>query len=147
MKITKIYSERLPSSLHKVGGVISEIINYIDLNYGPVNEGSLFELKVVLSEIVLNAVKHGNKENENKMVKIDVFIIENTYISFVVEDEGNGYDLKYLSKNKSVISDEDDLFNIMESGRGILLVNSLCEKVKVNARGNRISVIKKIEHV
>jgi serine/threonine-protein kinase RsbW len=111
------------------------------------SEGSLFELKVVLSEIVLNAVKHGNKENENKLVKIAVFLVDNRFISFVVEDEGCGYDLEFVSKARQSILDEDNYLNIMESGRGIHLVNNLCDKVKVNSKGNRISVLKKIEHM
>ncbi|NTV88996.1 MAG: ATP-binding protein, partial [Clostridiales bacterium] len=134
MKITKIYCVRLPSNIQRVGEAVNEIIDHIDCNHGPLNEGSLFELKVVLSEIVLNAVKHGNKENENKIVKIAVYIVDDSFISFVVEDEGTGYDLNCLPDPQNIIEGEEDLYDIMESGRGILLVNSLCDKVKVNAR-------------
>jgi len=32
-----------------------------------------------------------------------------------------------------------------ESGRGIMIVKSLCDKVKVNRKGNKIIILKSIE--
>jgi len=146
LRITRICYLRLPSNIHLATEGINDIINYIDEEYGPLNDTSLFELKVVLNEIILNAVRHGNKEDEEKLVKIAVFIIDETFVGIVVEDEGNGYDVKELPRENNFFG-ADDISEIDEHGRGILIVNSLCEKVKVNQKGNRISVLKKIEYV
>ena len=71
-------------------------------------------------------------------------ITANGYCYFVIEDEGDGF-TKYDNQSCCTgIVDIDDLYNLKESGRGILIVNSLCDKVKFNKRGNKVVILKKV---
>ena len=143
-KIIKTYDDSIASSINSVGNAVSDIISNIKANCRPLEECTLFELAVVLNELLLNAVKHGNKEDENKKVKISAGVTENGFACLIVEDEGCGYDHDCLCKSKANHGGEDDICSVMESGRGILIVKNLCDQVKVNDKGNKIVVLKKL---
>jgi serine/threonine-protein kinase RsbW len=38
----------------------------------------------------------------------------------------------------------NDICNLEETGRGMIIVERLCDKVEVNRKGNRITVVKKL---
>lgn len=140
----KTYNRIFSSSINNVGFAVKEILGKLEDSCGPLMDCTLFELTVVLNEIVLNAIKHGNKEDESKNVKITTGITENGFVCFIVEDEGCGYDYdNACSENISNI-DANDICNAMESGRGIFIVKNLCDCVKVNSKGNKIVVLKKL---
>jgi len=84
-----------------------------------------------LTEAVLNSIKHGNKDDQNKEVLIRV----NCYgkeINVQVEDEGDGFDF-------SKIEDPTKKPNIKnESGRGIFIIKNLSNKLEYNEKGNCI---------
>ena len=61
-----------------------------------------FELKVILNELILNAIKHGNKNEFSKKVKISVSISKSGYVFFLIEDEGEGYDYKCKLMNNVI---------------------------------------------
>jgi len=145
-KIIKTYYSSIISSINSVGIVVSDVIGNIQASFGPLEECSQFELTVVLNELVLNAIKHGNKEDESKRVKIKAGVTDNGFACLIVEDEGYGYDFDCLCKSKADCAVEEDIFSVMESGRGILIVKSLCDQVKVNDKGNKIVVLKKLKH-
>jgi serine/threonine-protein kinase RsbW len=147
LKITRLYCEKLPSSFSEIGPIVRDVLNDIQKHLGPLKEHSLFELRVILSEIVMNAVKHGNMEEGCKYIKVGVYGIDNGFVSLVVEDEGEGYDYEMQLSRCTCPEDCDRLDMLEESGRGMLLVKGLSDKVKVNSKGNRISVLKKIERV
>ena len=144
LKALDIYNKCIPSCINRIGDTVVEIIESIEKSYGPVDECTLFDLRVILNEVVLNAVKHGNREDENKLVKVHAGINSRGYALIVVEDEGNGYDYGCLCRGHNPTVDNYDICDFKENGRGIMIVNSLCDRVKVNARGNRIMVIKKL---
>ena len=145
-KIIKTYDGSIVSSLSSVSAAVRDVIGNIKAKYGPLEDCTQFELTVVLNELVLNAVKHGNREDENKKVRIKAGVTYNGFACLIVEDEGCGYDYECICKKKSCYAVEDDICDIMESGRGILIVKSLCDQVKVNEKGNKIVVLKKLRH-
>ena len=145
-KIMKTYDGSIVSSINSVGVAVSDVIGNIQANYGPLEECTQFELTVVLNELLLNAVKHGNKADESKRVKVKAGVTNNGFACLIVEDEGCGYDHDCLCKSKANCAGEDDICNVMESGRGILIVKNLCDKVKVNDKGNKVVVLKKLKH-
>ena len=145
MKTLKSYKNKIPSDIKAVCVTINEIIEFFQSNLGPISEYNLFELKVILNELIINAVKHGNKCDPLKFVSIDAGICPQNYVYMVVEDQGEGYDYKSMAscENSDTYS-EGCLFDLKETGRGILIVKSLCENVKFNEKGNKIVVFKKI---
>jgi serine/threonine-protein kinase RsbW len=86
-----------------------------------------------ISEAVINAIKHGNKNDLHKKVSILADCI-GTEIIIQIEDEGEGFDI-----NK--VKDPTQKENIKkESGRGIYIIKNLSEKIEYNEKGNRIQL-------
>ena len=78
-----------------------------------------------VSEAVINSIEHGNKNNENKNVSIEAFCSEEDF-SVIVRDEGEGYDISNID-NPTL---KQNLKK--ESGRGIHIIKSYCDNMKVN---------------
>lgn len=89
------------------------------------------KIYLCISEAVLNSIKHGNKNDQNKEVVIRVGCY-NSEINVQVEDEGEGFDV-------SKIEDPTKKPNIKnESGRGIFIIKNLSNKLEYNEKGNCI---------
>ena len=147
MKALDIYNNSIPSNINRISGIVSDVINNLQNNCLLLDECTLFELKVILNEVLINAIKHGNKEDESKFVKVNVGIVKNDLAYIIVEDEGNGYGYDCFCLNQKAINEESDTCSVMESGRGILIVNSLCDSIRVNTRGNKIVLLKTLKRI
>src|SRR5688500_13113807 len=93
-------------------------------------------LFVALDEAFVNAVKHGNKFDIQKLVRVTAEVSRKE-ARFTIEDEGEGFD-------PSTIPDPLDPENLFkESGRGVLFIYNIMDEVKYNDRGNRLTMVKK----
>lgn len=93
---------------------------------------------VALDEAFVNAVKHGNRYNYEKLVRITAEVSPKE-ARFTVEDEGEGFDV-------AQIPDPLDPANLFKtSGRGVLLMYNIMDEVKYNERGNRLELVKRPE--
>lgn len=144
MKALDIYRSCIPSCTDMIGETVANVINSIAKSYGPIDESTLFELKVIINEIMINAIKHGNKGDRSKLVRVHAGLSDSGYALILVEDEGSGYDYGDICLRHDPAGEQINLCSFEESGRGIMIVNSLCDRVRVNARGNRILVVKKL---
>ena len=99
-------------------------------------ESSLFGLRIALTEAIVNAIKHGNKLDPKKQVKIRASISPKL-AEIEVEDEGPGFD---RSRVPDPLSEE----NLEKTtGRGILLIENYMTKVSWDRGGRRLKMIKK----
>lgn len=144
MKTQYIYSTCVPSSINCIRNIVSELLDNLENVYGEVDECTLFELKVILNEVLINAVKHGNKEDEKKRVKIMASISDESVMNIVVEDEGNGYDFETICNCYKPFCEGQDPLETSECGRGIMIIKSLCDNVRVSAKGNKIILAKNL---
>jgi serine/threonine-protein kinase RsbW len=103
----------------------------------------LFELKVVLNELITNALCHGNKCELDKVVYVTIKLVGYSYLYISVRDEGFGFKFKVNTKS---IDDYLEKVNnaLCEHGRGLVIVYSLCDKVKFNKCGNKVSILKNL---
>ncbi len=93
-------------------------------------------LFIALDEAFVNAVKHGNKFDANKTIKISAEV-STKEARFTIEDEGEGFDV-------SAIPDPTNPENLFKSsGRGVLFIYNIMDEVSYNERGNRLTMIKK----
>ena len=123
-KILVIKSEI--SELRKVENFLNDIFKEYNLA-----EKYFNKLYLCISEAILNAIKHGNKNDKNKKVAIEVDYI-NEEIEVLIEDEGEGFDF-----NK--VEDPTISSNIRnESGRGIFIIRKMSNQLEYNEKGNRI---------
>lgn len=87
-----------------------------------VDEIGLFGIDLAVREAVANAVKHGNKFDETKTVKIAFETLPQTIVIFV-EDAGAGFNLE-------AVPDPTNPENLLkESGRGILFMQNFMDEV------------------
>jgi serine/threonine-protein kinase RsbW len=144
VKSLDIYSTSLPSSLSSIGKAVDEFISNLQKSCDVVDDCTLYELRVILNEVLINAIRHGNGEDASKVVKVDASISGQGTVFIIVEDEGCGYDYNNICNCRKPLQGMPDPLDIGESGRGIMIVRSLCDNVKVNAKGNKIVLTKKI---
>ena len=96
------------------------------------------DIAISVSEAVTNAVVHGNKNDLNKKVKTS-FRVDSSRVEVTVEDEGCGFDRECLQPP----IDEKNL--LKEAGRGMLILESLMDKVDVlccTDRGTTVKMVK-----
>ncbi len=90
---------------------------------------------IAATELFVNAVVHGNKEDESKNVFVEVFVSGSSII-LIVKDEGNGFDVNSLA-------DPTLTENIMkESGRGVFIIKSLVDEFdyKITGKGSEVMI-------
>lgn len=98
-----------------------------------VDEAGLFGIDLAVREAVANAVKHGNKFNETKRVKIAFERADGEFI-IEIEDEGSGFDWDH-------VPDPTNPENLLKaSGRGILFMRNFMDNVswRRSAKGGTI---------
>lgn len=140
----KSYSCKIPANISYMSYVVNDILFYMQNNHGLADENILFDLKVILNELILNAIKHGSEEDNKNLVKIVAGIAKDNYIYLVVEDNGEGYNYNCLLENNQRLPCYTDLTDLKENGRGILIVKNLCDKLSFNKKGNKVLVVKRL---
>lgn len=124
----------IPSQLKFIKGIAHNII--ADAKLMGYDEADLYDkIPVTIDEAVTNAIKHGNKFQEDKKVYIDIQI-DTERIKIVVADEGEGFDVK------SVPDPTDPMNFLKPSGRGILFMSIGMDDVRYNQKGNILTLIK-----
>ena len=124
----------LPSDLGLMNGVLEYLQERVaKLGLIHPERSNLF---VALDEAFVNAVKHGNKNDPTKLLKITAELSPKE-AAFTVEDEGEGFDIREIPNP----CDPANLFRA--SGRGVLLIYNIMDEVEYNAQGNRVKMIKR----
>jgi serine/threonine-protein kinase RsbW len=124
----------LPSALSLMHIVLEYLIKRVErLGVCKPEQSNLF---VALDEAFVNAVKHGNKFDAHKLVRITADV-SNAEAKFTIEDEGEGFDVNSIPDPL----DPENLFK--SSGRGVLFIYNIMDEVKYNDRGNRLTMVKK----
>lgn len=124
----------LPSDLSLMSGVLNYLLERVE-KLGLIKP-ERSNLLIALDEAFVNAVKHGNKSDPSKLVKITAELSP-TEACFTVEDEGDGFNIKD-------IPDPCDPANLFKtSGRGVLLIYNIMDEVEYNAQGNRVKMVKR----
>ncbi|HYO99351.1 MAG TPA: ATP-binding protein, partial [Pyrinomonadaceae bacterium] len=138
MKVMPFVRERiefeLPSDLSLMNGVLHYLHERAS-KLGLINpeRSNLF---IALDEAFVNAVKHGNKYDQRKLVRITADLSPKE-ARFTIEDEGEGF-------NVNQIPDPRDPANLFKtSGRGVLLIYNIMDEVAYNERGNRLTMVKR----
>ena len=126
----------LPSDVSLMNGVLHYLLERVaKLGVIKPERSNLF---IALDEAFVNAVKHGNKSDHSKLVRITAEL-SSKEARFTVEDEGEGFNLQDIPDPR----DPENLFKT--SGRGVLLIYNIMDEVEYNERGNRLTMVKRPE--
>lgn len=128
----------LPSAISLMHIVLEYLMKRVEkLGVITPEKSNLF---VALDEAFVNAVKHGNKYDSMKLVRVSAEISKQE-ARFTIEDEGEGFDVNNIPDPL----DPQNLFKT--SGRGVLFIYNIMDEVKYNDRGNRLTMVKKSENI
>lgn len=124
----------IPSVREALRDVQKQILDEVKRHdYG---EANFHAIHLALEEGLINAVKHGNKNDAAKTVHIEAKVTPKS-TEIVIEDQGTGF------KRKKV-PDPCAKENLLKpSGRGILLMEAYMDKVVFSNGGRRVRMIKK----
>ncbi len=103
------------------------------------DESVIADLAISVSELVINAIAHGNKAVLETPVTVTIENVEGV-VTITVTDRGHGFD---PDKIADPIADE----NLMRQvGRGVFIVRSLMDTVDINAteKGTTVTITKAI---
>lgn len=97
------------------------------------DETSCFAIRLALEEALANALRHGNKYDEEKVITVTYWVGPDQVV-LEVEDQGTGFD-------PEAVPDPTALENIdLPSGRGILLMRAYMTDVRFHPPGNRVTM-------
>ncbi len=95
----------------------------------------VFGVKLSLEEALVNAIKHGNGMDPEKLVKVQCRV-DDVEVLITIEDEGEGF-------NPEDVPDPTDDDNLEKpSGRGLMLMRAFMTGIHYNERGNRVELHK-----
>lgn len=86
---------------------------------------------LVMRELVNNSIIHGCKEDPSKKVQYALGMTEDE-VEMSVEDEGEGFDWEEAMATVPDLS--------ASHGRGMMILNTYCNGVAFNEKGNAVSV-------
>jgi len=120
------FEVKVCSDIDAVKNVVEELLLNIK---DRIDENIFFNSKLILYELMINGVLHGNKQDVSKQINV-VLIINKSCIVIEITDEGSGIVYKHKSFGE---------YDCCESGRGLMLVECLSDKFTIE--GNRVTCI------
>ena len=130
--LTRIESLSFSSDFSNVG-LVEDLVNRVCEKLS-IDEELYGNVLIALTEAVNNAIDHGNRQDRNLEVFIDVVQNDNQF-GFVVKDMGRGFDFDNLP-------DPTAPENILkENGRGIFLMKNLADEVEFEDSGRTVHIM------
>lgn len=113
--------EELPSRLEVKTPLIQRILALLS-ERGMMAQEDEMKVRLCLDEVMVNAIKHGNRMDQNKTWKTSVILGEQKW-AVRIEDQGDGFDPGDVPD----INDPASL--LLEGGRGILLITEFMDEI------------------
>ena len=125
----------IPNDTEAAREVQERIVGLMEQNAWPMRD--CFGVRLSLEEAMVNAIKHGNRMEPDKKVRI-VCELTADEITVVIEDQGDGFKLEEVPDP----TDDDNLDK--PGGRGIMLIRSFMNGFAYNDKGNQVTMSKKL---
>lgn len=120
----------------KVRNMVRCMLDFVD-SHGPASEVRE-DLKLVFSELLYNAVIHGNKRDRSKIV-LARLEAAGGHLRASIQDEGSGFDYhNALERARTEAALQS------EHGRGMVLVCALTDNLSYNESGNQVRFEKRL---
>jgi serine/threonine-protein kinase RsbW len=98
-------------------------------------DDTIRKMKITLTELLVNALHHGNRKDPTKKVTVGHMVDKNRTVISVL-DEGDGFD-------PAKVPDPTLPENLIkDSGRGLYIVRCYVDDLLFNTKGNRVTIIK-----
>ena len=133
---TSLYTLQLPSRIDSIS-IVENFIDELSAKYG-FNDELYANVLTCLSEAVINAIIHGNRESSDLKVFLNVEVIDDKRLIFAISDEGDGFDFNNLPDPTS----PENIENL--TGRGVFIIKKLADQCIFNSKGNDLELHFKI---
>jgi len=137
-----VFTAEIRGGIFDVKPAVTEAMAFVEKHAPRLNTSDGHEIKLVICELLFNAVIHGNKSDGRKKVSFSLMIErsgDEAFVSGAITDEGQGFD------HKAVMRDMNTREAIMrENGRGIKLAYELTNQLVYSPAGNSVSFRKKL---
>jgi serine/threonine-protein kinase RsbW len=100
------------------------------------DERDIFSVKLAVEEALVNAIKHGNRMDRAKKIRI-CYCVTPDRLEIDIADEGPGFDPNDVPDPMAIENLE------RPCGRGLLLIRHYMNEVIFHPPGNRLTMIKK----
>jgi anti-sigma regulatory factor (Ser/Thr protein kinase) len=121
------------SYYEEIDTVLANLLRDMD-NIGYSNE-SIRKMKLTITELLANAIGHGNKGDHSKKVTMG-HLVKEPYVTVAIMDEGKGFNFHNIpdpTLPENLIKDR---------GRGLYIVGHYVDEIHFNKKGNRILIRK-----
>ncbi len=116
--------------------LISDMMECLN-RWNELEEEEEFEFRLILNELIANAIMHGNKKCEHKALTASIHEINRSTVSISIQDEGIGFDYKDIICRECV--------PYMEGGRGLKIIKALCDDIEFYYNGSQVKVSKSVK--
>lgn len=127
----------IPSTLPVVRDLVEEVAQLLAAADWP--EDGVFAVRMGLDEAVANAVKHGNRSDVAKRVRVEMTLRPDR-VELRVRDQGEGFDPAKLPDPTSAECLE------RPHGRGVMLINVYMNEAHYNEKGNEVVMVRLRDH-
>lgn len=127
-----LYTLQLESKLESLNQV-EEFVQNICAQFNADDE-TFALIMTCLSEVITNAIIHGNKYDLSKRVILLLEVINQKKLVFTITDEGAGFDFHSLPDATDVGSSDNF------SGRGLFIVKEFADQCVFNSKGNEVEL-------
>jgi serine/threonine-protein kinase RsbW len=131
----KLYTLQLPSKEESITK-LEELIESLSDTYS-ISEDTFANMMTCLNEALINAIKHGNKMDPDKIVIVNADV-DNRKVIWTVTDEGPGFDYVHLADPTA----PENVENL--TGRGVFIMKHLADQCIFNSSGNEVELHFKI---
>ena len=119
--------------------MVQTVLTHLAALVGFDDEASHY-MTVALRESVVNAIKHGNRNDESRRVTVD-FVLDGPSLEVAVRDEGTGFDVAGVPDPVA----EENL--LKPDGRGIFFMRSFMDEIRYDfppGGGTQVSMVKRL---
>jgi serine/threonine-protein kinase RsbW len=129
---TALYTLQLPSRIDSIT-TLENFIDNLSVRY-KLGDEIYANVLTCVSEAVVNAITHGNKENPDKKVYINLEVVEDKRLIFTISDEGEGFDFNNIPDPTA----PENIENL--TGRGVFIIKRLADQCIFNSKGNELEL-------
>lgn len=121
---------------------LAEVDRFIEakLTKAGIEDSIMTDMAIAVSELVNNAITHGNNSNPDKRVDIR-YSLSSSKLVISVADQGSGF------RKEDIANPIDDNNLLREVGRGIFIVENFVDDIEItkfDSGGTRVTITKNL---
>ena len=110
-----------------------QLSDFVELLLEPLNKYQhLYLIRLGLHEALVNAVKHGNKFDSSKIIKVKRIITPHWWV-WIIQDQGQG-----MKQDKRKFNLPKRIDSV--SGRGLFIIKECFDDVRWSPKGNKLQL-------